>query len=62
MKQLIDSLPQKIKDIFSPKKTNGLTNKEIAEYHNLSLKGVEAHITKAFKIIGVKLKSIINKF
>lgn len=56
MKQLIDSLPQKTKDIFSLKKINGLTNKEIAEYHNLSLKGVEAHITKAFKILRSKIK------
>ena len=56
MKQLIDSLPQKTKDIFSLKKINGLTNKEIAEYYKISLKGVEAHITKAFKILRDKIK------
>ena len=57
MKLLINSLPEKTKDIFSLKKINGLTNKEIAEYHKISLKGVEAHITKAFKILRSKIKS-----
>lgn len=56
MKLLINSLPEKTKDIFSLKKINGLTNKEIAEYHKISLKGVEAHITKAFKILRGKIK------
>ena len=57
MKLIINSLPEKTKDIFSLKKINGLTNKEIAEYHKISLKGVEAHITKAFKILRSKIKS-----
>tara|TARA_B100000768_G_C11215069_1_gene347785 strand:- start:251 stop:838 length:588 start_codon:yes stop_codon:yes gene_type:complete len=57
MNLLINRLPEKTKDIFSLKKINGLTNKEIAEYHKISLKGVEAHITKAFKILRSKIKS-----
>ena len=51
MKLIINCLSEKTKDIFSLKKINGLTNKEIAEYHKISLKGVEAHITKALKIL-----------
>ena len=37
--------------IFSLKKKHGLTNQEIAEYNKISLKAVEAHITKAFKLL-----------
>ena len=58
MKLLIDSLPGKTKDIFSLKKINGLTNKEIAEQYKMSLKGVEAHITKAFKLLRQKVKNL----
>ena len=49
--QLINKLPEKTKMIFSLKKKHGLTNQEIAEYNKISLKTVEAHITKAFKLL-----------
>jgi RNA polymerase sigma-70 factor (ECF subfamily) len=32
-------------------KQDGLTNLEIAEYKEVSIKSVEAHITKAFNIL-----------
>ena len=60
MKLIINCLSEKTKDIFSLKKINGLTNKEIAEYHKISLKGVEAHITKALKILWGKIKNLHN--
>lgn len=51
VKREIDNLPPKCKQTFLLSKQDGLTNIEIAEYLNISIKSVEAHITKAFSII-----------
>ncbi len=51
VKKEIDNLPPKCKQTFLLSKQDGLTNIEIAEYLNISIKSVEAHITKAFSII-----------
>jgi RNA polymerase sigma-70 factor (ECF subfamily) len=56
MNLLIEKLPEKTKIIFSLKKKHGLTNKEIADYNKISLKTVESHITKAFKLLRTKLE------
>lgn len=58
MNLLIDNLPEKTKYIFSLKKRNGFTNKEIAEFNKISIKTVESHITKAFKILRSNVKKI----
>jgi len=58
MNLLIDNLPEKTKKIFSLKKINGFTNKEIAEFNKISIKTVESHITKAFKILRSNLKKM----
>jgi RNA polymerase sigma-70 factor (family 1) len=58
VKKEIDKLPPKCKQTFLLSKEEGLTNLEIAEYLNISIKSVEAHITRAFKILR---KSIGNK-
>ena len=47
----IENLPPKCKRTFLLSKQDGLTNIEIAEYLNVSIKSVEAHITKAFSIL-----------
>lgn len=47
----IQNLPPKCKEIFLLSKEEGLTNIEIAEYKNVSIKSVEAHITKAYSIL-----------
>ncbi|MBD0778257.1 hypothetical protein HPE56_10670 [Maribacter sp. ANRC-HE7] len=47
----IQKLPPKCKAIFLLSKQDGLTNLEIAEYKGVSIKAVEAHITKAFSIL-----------
>ena len=47
----IQKLPPKCKEIFMLSKQDGLTNLEIAEYKEVSIKSVEAHITKAFNIL-----------
>lgn len=47
----INKLPEKCKAIFILSKKEGLTNAEIAEHLNISIKTVEAQITKAFTIL-----------
>lgn len=63
VKQEIENLPPKCKQTFLLSKQDGLTNVEIAEYLNISIKSVEAHITKAFfllrKAVGEKVNSIL---
>lgn len=51
VKKEIENLPPKCKQTFLLSKQEGLTNAEIAEYLNVSIKSVEAHITKAFRIL-----------
>ena len=51
----IEKLPKKCKHIFLLNKKEGLTHIEISEYLNISIKTVEGHITKAFKILEEKL-------
>ena len=58
VKKEIDKLPPKCKQTFLLSKEEGLTNLEISEYLNISIKSVEAHITKAFSVLR---KSIGNK-
>ncbi len=48
---MIDKLPTKTKTIFTLSKQSGLSNIEISEYLNVSVKTVEGHITKAFKFL-----------
>jgi RNA polymerase sigma-70 factor (ECF subfamily) len=59
----IQNLPPKCKETFLLSKEDGLTNIEIAEHKNISLKTVEAHMTKAFAIlrdkIGGKMEGIL---
>ena len=51
VRQEIENLPPKCKQTFLLSKQDGLTNKEIAKFLNVSTKSVEAHITKAFSIL-----------
>lgn len=51
VKREIQKLPPKCKEIFMLSKQDGLTNLEIAEYKQVSIKSVEAHISKAFNIL-----------
>ena len=59
----IEHLPAKCKQTFLLSKKEGLTNIEIAEYLNVSVKTVEAQITKAYsllrKTIGSKIKVVL---
>ncbi|MEG3655911.1 RNA polymerase sigma-70 factor, partial [Arenibacter palladensis] len=51
VKRAIHNLPPKCREIFMLSKHDGLTNLEIAEYKQVSIKSVEAHINKAFSIL-----------
>jgi RNA polymerase sigma-70 factor (ECF subfamily) len=48
-------LPEKTRDIFRHSRFDDLSNREIAEKMNISVKTVEAHITNAFKILRSEL-------
>lgn len=51
----IEKLPPKCRKIFRLSKKEGLTNNEISIHLGISIKTVEAQITKAFKILRAKL-------
>ncbi|MFD2826626.1 RNA polymerase sigma factor [Leeuwenhoekiella polynyae] len=52
----IERLSPKCKEVFLLSRKDGLTNKEIAQYLNISVKTVEAQISKAFKTLRKKLE------
>lgn len=55
VKREIQNLPPKCRETFLMSKEEGLSNIEIAEYLNVSVKSVEAHMTKAFSILRSKI-------
>jgi len=46
LNDLIETLPLKTREVFTLSKHNGLTNTEISEILDISVKTVEGHITK----------------
>lgn len=56
----IENLPPKCKEVFILSKKEGLTNSEIAEHLNVSIKTVEAQITKAFSILRASMEEKIR--
>lgn len=63
LKKEILNLPEKSKEIFLLSKQKGLTNEEIADILKISIKTVEYHITRCYKIlrhkIGEKIKLLL---
>lgn len=57
VKQAIQNLPPKCKEIFILSKKEGLTNMEIADYLNVSTNTIERHITIAFTKIKAEVGS-----
>jgi len=53
----INELPPKCKQIFLLNKKEGLTHIEISDYLDVSVKTIEGHMTRAFKILRKKLNS-----
>ncbi len=60
VKDEIQNLPPKCKQTFLLSKQEGLTNIEIADYLNVSIKTVEAQITKAFSMLRKKVGDKMN--
>ncbi|MDW8850818.1 RNA polymerase sigma-70 factor [Flavobacterium sp. MMLR14_040] len=56
----IQNLPPKCKEVFILSKKEGLTNIEIAEHLDVSVKTVEAQITKAFSILRTSLEEKVK--
>lgn len=55
VKEEVKKLPPKCQQIFGLSKEEGLTNTEIAAYMDISVKAVEAQITKAYRVLRKKL-------
>ncbi len=51
----ISSLPPQCRQVFSLSRTEDLSNKEIAQKLNISVKSVEANITRALKSLRIEL-------
>lgn len=60
VRQEMERLPPKCKRIFYMSKEEGMTNPEIAEKLGISVKTVEAHISKAYATIREKANSKIS--
>lgn len=54
--QTINNLPPVCQQVFRLSRFTNMTNKEIAEEMDISVKAVEKHITKAMKVLREKLK------
>ena len=60
VKKEIQNLPPKCRETFLLSKEEGLSNIEIAEYKSISIKTVEAHITKAFSLLRKKFEGKVE--
>lgn len=60
--EAIRSLPDKTKEIFLLSRMENLTNREIAEQLDISIKTVEFHIGRALKAMRVALKDYLPLF
>lgn len=59
MRQAIDELPDRCRQVFILSYINGLKNKEIAEAMNVSVRTVEAQVYKALHSLRDKLKYLM---
>lgn len=57
LKNAIETLPDRCKEILTLSKFEGLKNKEIAQKLDISIKAVEANITRAFSLLRKQLKN-----
>lgn len=56
----VEALPPKCRKIFSLSRESGLSNAEIASEMGISVKTVEAHITRALKELRVQFKKLYS--
>jgi len=60
VKNVIDLLPEKCREIFIMSRIQGLKNEEIATNLNLSKRTVETQISKALKVLRIELKDYVG--
>lgn len=60
MNRIINNIPEKTKKVFIMSRDEGFSYKEIAERLNITTKGVEYHMTKAFKILEKELNEYVK--
>lgn len=57
--EVIGSLPDKCREVFTLSYLHNLKNKDIADILHISVKTVEAHMYKALKILRTKLEHVL---
>jgi len=62
IKQAIGQLPDKCQVVFSLSRFEGMSNKEIADELEISIKAVEKHISRALRELRITLKPYLNNF
>lgn len=58
--ETLTTLPEQTRIVFQLSRFENKTNKEIASELNISIKGVEYHITKALKVLRINLKDYLH--
>ncbi len=59
IRKTIESLPEQCRKVIIMSRFHGLSHKEIAGKLNITVKGVEFHITRALKSLKIELKDYI---
>jgi RNA polymerase sigma-70 factor (ECF subfamily) len=59
IEKTLAGLPPRCRDVFKLSRFEGKKNQEVAEELNISVKAVEAQITKALKVLRVDLKDFL---
>jgi RNA polymerase sigma-70 factor, Bacteroides expansion family 1 len=62
IRKTLDKLPDQTRQVIQMSRFDNLSNKEIALRLNISVKGVEYHITKALKSLRVGLKDYMTAY
>ncbi|SMC91921.1 RNA polymerase sigma-70 factor [Pedobacter nyackensis] len=58
----LQALPEKTRQVFLMSRQENLSGKEIAQQLDISVKGVEYHMSKALKVLSVNLKDYLSVF
>lgn len=62
IQQAINELPEKCRQVFMMSRFEGKMNKEISEELNISVKAVEANMTRALKMLRIRLSEYLPAF